>query len=210
MNFRSILSFSILVLMSLTLANNSTAQDIWENRDPALVRLFETIRARRVGDVLTVVVTETTTLNQAVNRAMNKQSTAQSGFNGSYSYGGDIGNGTSNGAGSFNVNSARNNNGNSSFSDARTFFDQLSVRVVDVLPNKNLVISGSRQFKAEGDLRTLTVTGIVRNYDIQANNAIASNMISDLKIDYKSNSTPQKSFTKQGWLAKRINKIWPF
>ncbi len=84
-----------------------------------------------------------------------------------------------------------------------------TVTVTDVLPNGNLILRGTREITIQGDNRTLIVTEVVRAYDISPDNTVNSRLVSDLRMFYDGKGAEQ-AFTKQGWLGRIGNKVWPF
>ena len=181
-------------------------QTLWEKRDPKKAMLFQSIKARDIGDSLTIVISENTDVQNSDRRGLNKSGSASAAgalsFNTS---GGTAGSGDVD----FSGNSDRKFAGDSSFQSAREFSDQFTVTVVDVLPNGNLLISGQRSVQVEGDKKLLSVSGIVRIWDIQDNNSIQSQHVSNLSIQFTGGGTEQH-FTKQGWFSRQVNKLWPF
>src|SRR5262249_1677092 len=111
------------------------ADSLWERRDPRYANLFQDNRARNIGDVLTVTITEATVANEQDQRALTK--TTQSNAN--------LGFGPANTPGQlYTESSNRQFNGNAQLTSNRVFTDRLAVTVVDIMPNGNLVIEGYR------------------------------------------------------------------
>nr|MBP8975776.1 flagellar basal body L-ring protein FlgH [Bacteroidota bacterium] len=78
---------------------------------------------------------------------------------------------------------------------------KLSARVDSVLPNGNLDIHGSRVILINNEKQTVTISGIVRPTDIQADNSVYSYNISDAVISFQGSGIVSRS-QGPGWLTK--------
>ena len=86
---------------------------------------------------------------------------------------------------------------------------RLTARVVKVLENGNLFIEGRRQLMMNGEEQSIVVSGIVRPEDITSDNLIASQFIADARIYYTGDGIINDKM-KQGWLTQIVDKVWPF
>src|SRR5262245_32102118 len=86
---------------------------------------------------------------------------------------------------------------------------RIAVRVVDVLPNRNLVIEGSKPIAFSGELQDAVLRGVVRVEDITANNTVFSYNIADATIRYISKGTVTDN-QRKGWFTKIWEKVTPF
>jgi flagellar L-ring protein FlgH len=184
------------------------ADSIWERRDPRYAFLFQDNRARSIGDVLTVVVTETTVAAEQDARALNR-TTSGSGsvtFLGSSPVGADP---TGTVLNFPSQTTTRSFNGTATMNTNRTFTDQLAVTVVDIMPNGNLVIEGYRSRVVQGEERVLRVTGVVRQQDVAVGNVVPSGNVANFRVSYLGRG-PATRFTKQGVIGRVVNVINPF
>jgi flagellar L-ring protein precursor FlgH len=96
-------------------------------------------------------------------------------------------------------------------SGATTRSTQLSAtvtaRVVEVLPNGDLVIEGVREVDINGDRSLVILTGVVRQFDVQSGNVVSSARIGQLQIRSLSQGLIKDSLTP-GWLIRALNKVF--
>lgn len=189
----------------LLLTSSAHGQSIWRRHDPSMTSLVGDTAARRVGDLVTIVIRENTDVDNRDQRQMQKAT--DSSFNTDFAATGDLGSG----AGTFDFanESDRNFNGRTQYTVEQAFTDRITVPVIDVLPNGNLVLGGRRERLIGGEIRTLVVSGTVRAVDIGPNNTIPSHLVSHFKVCYEG-SGPESAFSGQGWGGRLMNKLWPF
>ena len=175
--------------------------------------LLVDLRACNVGDIVTVCISETAQASDQASTQADRSSGVKVGitsllglrlptmktFNDATvsaenAIEGTVGN-TSKGTG----NTARQ----SSFS---TF---LTTRVVQILPNNNLVIHGSRQMKINNETEVVNFSGVVRPEDLDQNNVIASTKVADAKMEITGYGVVSDK-QRQGWLTRIIDHIWPW
>ncbi|MCX7856674.1 MAG: flagellar basal body L-ring protein FlgH [Deltaproteobacteria bacterium] len=85
----------------------------------------------------------------------------------------------------------------------------ITARVIDVLPNGNLVIEGRREIYINAEKKEIKLQGVVRPKDIAADNSILSTQIADAKIVYSGVGVVSEKL-RPGWAARLLDVIWPF
>ncbi len=198
-----------LVCCCVLVGDTLRADSLWERRDPNTAYLFMDYRARRVGDLLTIVVNESTEFEGLEKRQMNKETATSVGydFSGKTSTPGVSRSFSANFDGS--GESKRKFDGTNNSSIDRKFLDRMTVTVVGVLPNGNLVVEGFRQRTLNREVRVLRVTGVVRPADIGPANTVQSQSIADFVVNY-SGRGPESSYTNHGWWGRALNVLWPY
>jgi flagellar L-ring protein precursor FlgH len=192
-----------LAMVGLLLPSNGLqAGSIWAKRGANVPAPYTDDVARRIGDVLTIKIAEGSKVDNKSKRDLQKQTALSSEFDG------DLGFGQ---LPEFTMEAQSNNalKSKADFKDERSFTDQVTVVVVDVLPNGNLVVTGTRDRDIAGDIQTIEVSGIVRPSDIAYDNTVKSQQVANFRIVTK-NSGISAPYTKPGWLGGIINIIWPW
>jgi flagellar L-ring protein precursor FlgH len=190
------------------------ADSIWDRRDPRYAFLFQDNRARNIGDVVTISISQTTIANDQDSRSLSKTTSATASFQ-SIPWGitpGASSGGTGTGGGSsplFTSSSNRSFTGTGQFQTNQVFTDQMGAIVVDIMPNGNLVVEGYRGQVVQGEERVLKLTGVVRPADIGYPNIVSSTSVANLRISYIGRG-PQTRTSGQNYIGRIFNRLWPF
>lgn len=171
------------------------------------MRLFEDIRARRVGDILEVnlvertdaskesdtAITKDTTTSVSVPTILGKDDPSILGYNFNSSLG-----------------SGHDFSGESESNQNNSLQGSISVHVVDVLPNGNLKIRGEKRISLNQGNEYVRVSGLVRPADINPDNSVDSTKIADATIMYTGEGAVADA-NKIGWLARFfVSAFFPF
>jgi flagellar L-ring protein precursor FlgH len=185
------------------------ADSIWQRRSGRYGFLFNDNRARGVGDLLTVLISENNAIGQREQRQLSKSHNG----NGSLTFAGSSSSDGTSRSGNLSTEatntSSRQFQGNAQLNSNRTFVDRMSATVVDVLPNGNLVIEGNRIRIVSGERRIIRVTGIIRPADLSPANTIQSESVANLKLEYLGRGVDSQ-FVNQGWFGRIVNIFWPY
>jgi len=163
--------------------------------------LFTDIKAHRVGDVLTVLIVEQ-------NRASNQVETKTEKSTKISTQGGP-------GIGSLDFiplfgGKADNSNkfdGKGENLRAGSIRARMSVTVVEVRDNGDLVVEGHRVIGINGDEESIYVSGVVRSKDITPDNTVESHLIADAEISYTGKGNASTG-SRPGFFTRLIN--WVF
>ncbi|MET0724632.1 MAG: flagellar basal body L-ring protein FlgH [Tardiphaga sp.] len=154
----------------------SGTHSLWNDRKD----LYRDPRAMRVGDLLTVniLMNDKAILDNKTDRSRD----AQIKVGGDYAS--DVARWLSTGSFDSNVSSQSSNKGAGKIDRAEEVRFSVAAAVVDVLPNGNLLVSGSQEMRVNYEMRIVNVGGIVRPIDISRNNTIAYEKIGEARISY--------------------------
>lgn len=167
------------------------------------LRLYTDRKAREVGDLVTIALSERTQASTRANTAITKES------NNSMS-GTLLGAPVTVGGQDILDNSLTNNrdfagDGNSTQSNQIT--GTLTAQVVQKLPNGNLVIQGSKELTLNQGNELIQVQGIIRTADIGPDNTVPSTRVADARIVYGGRGPLARS-NAMGWLDRFFNGAW--
>ena len=85
----------------------------------------------------------------------------------------------------------------------------ITAKVVEVLPNGNLVLEARKELTINNEKQILVLSGMVRPDDIDADNTVSSTKVADARVYYVGDGVIQDK-QKPGWLVRILDNVWPF
>jgi len=159
--------------------------------------LVSDLKACQVGDVVTIIISETSTANATSKTDANNKSEISGGP----------------GLGILDIFSAWGLDSENKFKgDGRTtrtgnLRAEITARIVEVLHNGDFRLTGTRMVEINGERQLIEISGLCRSRDIEPDNTILSTYISDARISYNG-SGPVNATSEPGIITKIVN--WLF
>lgn len=181
------------------------------------ISLFEDYRARRPGDILTVQLQEQTDAEKETETTISKNNTNSItnptlfGTTPQFNLPSQLPlANTSDNTLAFNLSSDSDFSGQGDSDQSNKLTGDISVSVVEVLPNGNLVIRGEKVITINQGNEYIRISGIINPRDIDANNSISSKRVADAQISYVGDG-PTQDANVMGWLSRFfISAVMPF
>jgi flagellar L-ring protein precursor FlgH len=176
-------------------------------QDDSAVTLFDDAVAHRVGDVLTIVLEESTNATKSA-VTTTKKTTAEA-MTAPTLLGAPL---TVHGRSILNnsLNDATSFDGEGGSSQSNQLSGSISVTVARRLANGNLLVRGQKWITINQGREYVRIQGIVRPIDIGQDNTVPSTMVADATIAYGQEGTLNDANSK-GWLARFFDSKWmPF
>jgi flagellar L-ring protein FlgH len=188
---------------------------LWQDR----ASLYEDRKARRVNDLLTIIISETTNASKKAATNNSRSSQADYSVNDMFNanlnqpmpnipllknfYAGRTFTPTAKG----DVSSTFAGSGDTSRTGTLTA--TITAKVMEVLPNSSLVIESRKEVVVNNEKEIVVLRGIVRPDDISTNNTVSSAYVADAQI-YLVGDGVLDDKQSQGWLVRFLDKVWPF
>jgi len=181
-------------------------------KDGAVSISFSDLRARQVGDIVTIKIVETYSTSSSVKQQTAKKSSAKAGIDKLMGFENRIEGIFKDATPSdlFEGSLSTSTTGQGGTSRESKILATMTARVIKVLPNGNLVIQGTRAIKKNNDLEYITLTGIIRPEDIGYDNSILSTQISDAYIEYSGKGPTSEGVSGPGIITRLLHIFWPF
>lgn len=163
-------------------------------------------RNYQVGDVITVLVNESSQASRTQNNDLSRESSNNVVPQGTQDIAANAG-GWLKGAPV--LGGKITNKGTGAADQQASLITSVAVAVVDVMSNGNLVLRGEKQLALTEGAEVIQVSGIIRPDDIAPNNTVQSRRLANAQIVYRG-SGDLANATKAGWGTSTLLKFWPF
>lgn len=197
------------LLCCLLLGATAVAQNPY-TRPGARIAAVADRRARSVGDILTITVQEQLSIKNE-DKVERKNSTSLAARLDAFSLSEKAFD--QNALPKIDVSKDSSFNGEAKQNSGSDVRASIAVIVIDVLPNGNLVVAGTRAVTVNDETRTLRISGIVRPLDISPTNTIGSAQVADARIAITGEGGNSRQVTR-GPLGQLFDVLvwaaWPF
>lgn len=164
--------------------NKEYAGSLWQQ---GARNFFRDQRAARVGDIvrIKIQIKDKAELGNATTRERTNTETLNApklfGLEGAVY---DIIPGKQNPASLLSLSGNNNNEGKGTVKRDETVDTQVAAIVTQLLPNGNMVVKGSQEIRINFEVREVSIAGVIRPEDIDADNTIESTKIAQARISY--------------------------
>jgi flagellar L-ring protein FlgH len=195
-------------VVTLLLVASARGDSLWH--DNASRSMAADRKAVAVGDLLTIVVQESSTATKDNNTTTSKKSSTDNAIaTFLYSPAGSSFMTHNGQMPALKYSGQSDFNGGGSIENKEQIVTKVAVRVVDVLPNQNLVVEGTRHTSFGSEQQDIVLRGVVRPEDITANNNVFSYNVADATIKIVNKGTVSDS-QRKGWFTRLWDKLTPF
>ncbi len=170
---------------------------------PAYRPMFEDRRARMVGDMLTIAINERTSAGKSAANSASK--TGSVDFAAPTLFGIPS---TTTAKAALSARSSNKFEDKGSEASSNTFSGTITVTVIEVLPNGNLVVSGEKQVALDKGVEYVRFSGVVNPDNLTAGNVVPSTQVADARVEYRTNSRIDKA-EMMSQLARFFLSIMP-
>ena len=184
------------------------ADSLWKEESPA--SMFADKRAAKVGDIITILVQENATASKDNSTKTSKSAGVDASIS-TFLYSPTASSFLTKGGTmpAVKYNSKQDFDGGGSINNSEKITARIAVKVIDVLPNRQLIIEGRRETSFSGEKQEAILRGTVRTEDVMANNTVFSYDVADATIKYLSRGTISDN-TRKGWFSRVWEKLTPF
>ncbi len=193
MRINTFCKIGIMLLIILFFQNNINIVEATESYS-----LFTTPQTRKVGDIITVFISESSLASQSAQTNMGKSDTTAGQISSFFAEAQKIT------LPAWEWNHGNEYQGTGSTQRRGTIVATITARIVEILPNGNFRIQGKRTIKINEEKQIISIEGIIRPLDITRNNTVYSTYIADAQIKYEGEG-PLRDNQRPGILSQILS-----
>ncbi|MCX8031328.1 MAG: flagellar basal body L-ring protein FlgH [Thermodesulfovibrionales bacterium] len=187
-----------------------TVNSLWVER----ASLFEDTRARRLNDLVTIRVMETIAGSGKADTTATRKSELDASVDTIFGLPNDLNFKNLFGKGNTFSPSVKGNMQNEFQGTGETIREgrlvgTITAKVVEIMPNGNLLIEARKEITINNEKQILILRGMIRPEDVTVDNTVLSSKVADSKIYFVGDGVLQEK-QSPGWLARFIDRFWPF
>jgi len=172
--------------------------------------LFADVKARQIGDVVTISVVESATASKNATTKTTRDSGLQADWSGLFdALAGRVKLGGQKIGTSHKIDLANNFDGEGATTRSSSMTAYITARVIRVLPNGTMVVRGTRQVQVNSETQYIFIQGVIRPEDISPLNVILSTYVAEAIIELNGRG-PISDKQNPGWLMRIVDWVWPF
>jgi flagellar L-ring protein precursor FlgH len=165
--------------------------------------MFEDIRARQVGDIITIALNEKSSASRKASSTTGRTGSASVGVGDMLKLPLKSLQGMK-----FDGSSDQKFDGKGETASEALLQGTITATVVQVLPNGNLVVAGEKQIGVNSNVERLRVTGVVHPSTIVAGNTVSSTQVADARIEVSGSGILDETQT-MGWAQRIFMSVLP-
>ena len=169
--------------------------------------LFHDVKAQRANDIVTIQIVESSTATNSANTSTQKSGNVA--VAGPGMFGLEAGGGTMDFSKILQGSSSLAFGGTGTTSRTGQLQAWLSARVVEVLPNGDLLLEGTKDVTINKERQSLKIRGVVRQRDVTPGNIVMSTAIAHMEVEFDGKGIVSNA-NRPGWLHWLFTKIAPF
>jgi flagellar L-ring protein precursor FlgH len=176
--------------------------------------MYNDLRARRVGDLITVQIVENSKAKKKDDSKAERKNTYVAGIPNLMGYESQFPPQRTSGANQnpgsqISANFQSKHDATAELTKEDTMTSAIGCTVMEVLPNGNLLVRGSRELQVNGETQYIVLQGTLRPSDVTTKNTVTSDQLADAKIHYTGRGVLSDK-QQPGWLARLLDNVWPF
>lgn len=198
MKIKNVILIIFLCMSFFVCQRPATAQSLWAApQTNTSMSLFADRKARGIGDILTIIISEST--SSTATKSMKNGKSSSNRLNA--------------GTGIFDFLASASGGQTDSFKadgsskDTNDIRGRITVTVVDVQPNGNMVVEGTQTIWQNKDQHKITLRGVVRPDDVSYQNTVPSSLVADATLRFDGKG-PLNAKQRQGILSQVFNILF--